>query len=61
MYDAHFVDDQERFVEGDIHQVQANGVPTVSLATASFPQWNIRSLPDPEEEDAKLEGISRFD
>lgn len=37
MYDAHFADARECFVEDDIQRLQAANIPTVSLATASFP------------------------
>jgi DNA (cytosine-5)-methyltransferase 1 len=37
MYDAHFGDADEHFNLGDIHDLSARDVPTVTLATASFP------------------------
>ncbi len=37
MYDAHFGDADEHFELGDIHELSAKAVPTVTLATASFP------------------------
>jgi DNA (cytosine-5)-methyltransferase 1 len=37
MYDAHFGDADEHFKLGDIHALSAKDVPTVTLATASFP------------------------
>lgn len=37
MYDAHFSDADEHFKLGDIHDLSAKDVPTVTLATASFP------------------------
>lgn len=37
MYDAHFGDAQEHFHLGDVHGVSPQSVPTVSMATASFP------------------------
>jgi DNA (cytosine-5)-methyltransferase 1 len=37
MYAAHFRDVDETFVERDIHHVRADEVPSVALATASFP------------------------
>jgi DNA (cytosine-5)-methyltransferase 1 len=37
MYDAHFGDADKHFKLGDIHGLSAKGVPTVTLATASFP------------------------
>ena len=37
MYDAHFGDADEHFKLGDIHELSAKDVPTVTLATASFP------------------------
>ena len=37
MYAAHFEDADEHFVVEDIHKLNANEVPTVTLATASFP------------------------
>jgi DNA (cytosine-5)-methyltransferase 1 len=37
MYDAHFGDADEHFKLGDIHDLSARDVPTVTLATASFP------------------------
>jgi DNA (cytosine-5)-methyltransferase 1 len=37
MYRAHFPDAGEHLVEGDIHDLDASSLPTVALATASFP------------------------
>jgi DNA (cytosine-5)-methyltransferase 1 len=37
MYRAHFPDADEHLVEGDIHKLDASSLPTVALATASFP------------------------
>src|SRR5262245_66404559 len=37
MYDAHFGAADEHFKLGDIHDLSARDVPTVTLATASFP------------------------
>jgi DNA (cytosine-5)-methyltransferase 1 len=37
MYRANFPDADEHFVLGDIHRIPASEVPTVTLATASFP------------------------
>jgi DNA (cytosine-5)-methyltransferase 1 len=37
MYKGHFSEAQEHFVLGDIHKINATRVPTVTLATASFP------------------------
>jgi DNA (cytosine-5)-methyltransferase 1 len=37
MYRAHFRDADEHFHLGDIHQLNADAIPTVTLATASFP------------------------
>ena len=37
MYDVHFGDADEHFHVGDIHKVDAKDIPTVQLATASFP------------------------
>lgn len=37
MYAAHFEDADDHFVVEDIHKLQAGEVPTVTLATASFP------------------------
>ena len=37
MYDAHFGDADKHFKLGDIHGLSAKDVPTVTLATASFP------------------------
>ncbi|MCB0845508.1 MAG: DNA cytosine methyltransferase, partial [Bacteroidetes bacterium] len=34
-YTAHFQDDEDHFVLGDIHKLEADIVPSVSLATAS--------------------------
>ena len=43
MYAAHFEDADDHFVVEDIHKLNANEVPTVTLATASF-QRNDLSL-----------------
>jgi len=37
MYYANFSDADEHFLLGDIHKIPAREIPTVSLATASFP------------------------
>jgi len=37
IYESHFQDEPSHFVLGDIHNLSANDIPTVSLATASFP------------------------
>lgn len=37
LYKAHFQDDSEHFLLGDIHQLREEDIPNVSLATASFP------------------------
>jgi DNA (cytosine-5)-methyltransferase 1 len=37
MYAAHFEDADDHFVVEDIHELNADEVPTVTLATASFP------------------------
>jgi DNA (cytosine-5)-methyltransferase 1 len=37
MYAAHFEDADDHFVVEDIHELNANEIPTVTLATASFP------------------------
>jgi len=37
MYVSHFGDDEPHFVVDDIHKISAASVPTVMLATASFP------------------------
>src|SRR3984893_12888706 len=37
MYAAHFEDADDHFVVEDIHELTADEVPTVTLATASFP------------------------
>lgn len=37
MYQGHFGEDEEHFLLGDIHDLQAPDLPTVTLATASFP------------------------
>lgn len=36
-YEAHFVDDPSHFHLGDIHEIDPDQIPTISLATASFP------------------------
>jgi DNA (cytosine-5)-methyltransferase 1 len=37
MYRANFEDAEDHFVVEDIHQIKASDIPTVLLATASFP------------------------
>src|SRR2546423_10463144 len=37
MYAAHFEDADDHFVVEDIHKLDADDVPTVTLATCSFP------------------------
>ena len=37
MYRANFSDADEHFLLGDIHQIPSREIPTVALATASFP------------------------
>src|SRR5712692_747301 len=37
MYEAHFVDMENHFLAKDIHQIRVKSVPSVVLATASFP------------------------
>ena len=37
MYKGHFIDNNAHFHLGDIHDLNANEIPDVSLATASFP------------------------
>ena len=37
MYRGNYANDQAHFHLGDVHQIPANKIPTVSLATASFP------------------------
>ncbi len=37
MYDANFPDSHDHFLLRDIHQIEPSEVPTVDLATASFP------------------------
>lgn len=37
MYQAHFQDEDRHFYLGDVHDINAESVPTVALATASFP------------------------
>lgn len=37
MYLGHFVDDKAHFHLGDVHELIPNEIPTVALATASFP------------------------
>ena len=41
MYAAHFEDADDHFVLEDIHELNANEIPTVTLATASFPCNNL--------------------
>ncbi|MBN1903228.1 DNA (cytosine-5-)-methyltransferase [Candidatus Sumerlaeota bacterium] len=37
MYQGHFEDDDDRFHLGDVHAISPDDIPTVTLATASFP------------------------
>jgi DNA (cytosine-5)-methyltransferase 1 len=37
MYAAHFEDVDDQFVVEDIHELNANEIPTITIATASFP------------------------
>src|SRR3990172_8362277 len=37
MYRGHFTDDEAHFHLGDVHELAPNDIPTVALATASFP------------------------
>ncbi|MGD1088255.1 MAG: DNA (cytosine-5-)-methyltransferase [Verrucomicrobiota bacterium] len=37
MYRAHFQDEDRHFHLGDVHDINAESIPTVALATASFP------------------------
>lgn len=37
MYSAHFRDAEDHFLLGDIHELEASQIPSISLATASFP------------------------
>ena len=37
MYRAHFGEEGKHFILGDIHDLNVDGLPTVTLATASFP------------------------
>ncbi len=37
MYHTHFADTDDHFLLGDIHQLNADDIPTTALATASFP------------------------
>ena len=37
MYTAHFEDADDHFIVEDIHKISADDIPTVTLATASFP------------------------
>jgi DNA (cytosine-5)-methyltransferase 1 len=37
MYNAHFGEENSHLVHGDIHELSAESIPTVELATASFP------------------------
>ena len=37
MYRYHFLDDQDHFVLDDVHLLKPRSIPTVTLATASFP------------------------
>ena len=37
MYRAHYADDQAHFLLGDVHTIDHNRIPSVDLATASFP------------------------
>lgn len=48
MYQAHFRDGDKHFHLGDIHHLKADSMPSVALATASFP-CNDLSLADKTE------------
>jgi DNA (cytosine-5)-methyltransferase 1 len=37
MYNGHFTNDKARFILDDVHALSADDIPTVALATASFP------------------------
>ena len=37
MYKHHFMDESDHFLIGDIHKIPVERIPTVTLATASFP------------------------
>ena len=37
MYRGHFTNDESHFHLGDVHQLDPGSIPTVALATASFP------------------------
>jgi DNA (cytosine-5)-methyltransferase 1 len=37
MYQGHFADKDHAFVTGDVHDLRAEQIPAVALATASFP------------------------
>ena len=37
MYKAHFADADDHFIVGDVHNISGDGLPSVTLATASFP------------------------
>lgn len=37
MYETHFGIDKDRFLLGDVHELSVKSIPTVTLATASFP------------------------
>src|SRR5208283_2371742 len=37
MYHGHFADQEAHFHLGDVHKLAADAIPTVGLATASFP------------------------
>ena len=37
MYQGHFSDQEAHFHLGDVHNLSADAIPTVALATASFP------------------------
>lgn len=37
LYNAHFQDKENHFLLGDIHELEADNIPSVTLATASFP------------------------
>ena len=37
MYRHHFAEDCDRFVVGDVHDLEPRSIPTATLATASFP------------------------
>lgn len=37
IYNGHFQDEHDHFLLGDIHELKGGNIPTVTLATASFP------------------------